>query len=130
MQYFHDHGFAHQRLDVYRVALELVQGVARLTRALPTGTAELKDQLMRSALATVRHLAEGANRVSPADRRARFTVARGEVAEADATLETLALLEFAPLAEVGTLRDAAHRVGAMLGGLIRRETQRVLAPPA
>jgi four helix bundle protein len=61
--------FAHHRLDAYVVAQELAEGAVRLTRKLPRGFSDLRDQLNRSALATVRHIAEGASRRSPADKR-------------------------------------------------------------
>ncbi len=121
MEHPPSNGFAHQRLDAFYVALELSAGCVRLTRQLPRGFADLRDQARRSALATVRHIAEGADRTSPADKRARFVVARGEVAELDATLSTALALELLPDGPVGDLRCLAARVGAMLTGLIRRQ---------
>jgi len=113
--------FAHQRLDAYRVAFELFRGVEDLARDLPRGYADLKDQLRRAASATVRNLAEGANRVHPKDKAARFIVARGEVGETDAALEMVAALGLADPAGIGQLRTLADRVAAMAWGLIRRE---------
>ena len=113
-------GFAHERLDAYRVAKELAVGCVRLTSETPRGFADLRDQARRSALATVRHIAEGASRTSPADKRARFVVARGEVAELDATLDTALALDLLPVSSTRELRILAARVGAMLTGLIRR----------
>ena len=70
--------FAHQRLDAYRVALELFQGVEIVAAAFPRGFADLKDQLRRAAGATVRHIAEGANRASPRDGLIRRERARAD----------------------------------------------------
>ncbi len=117
-------GFAHQRLDAYHVAQQLAVGCVRLSQQVPRGFAEIRDQARRSALATVRHIAEGASRTSPADKRARFTVARGEVAELDATLETALRLDLVPPTSVHELRRLTQRVGAMLTGLIQRESRR------
>ena len=116
--------FAHQRLDAYRVAFELFCGVEELARDLPRGYADLKDQLRRAASATVRNLAEGANRVHPKDKAARFTVARGEVGETDAALEMVAALGLADPAGIRRLRTRADRVAAMTWGLIRRQRGR------
>lgn len=125
--------FAHQRLDAYRVAFELFRGVEEVAGDFPRGYADLKDQLRRAASATVRNLAEGANRVHPKDKAARFTVARGEVGETDAALEMVAALGLASAAQVRQLRTLADRVAAMSWGLIRRERlrrgQRVSAVP-
>ena len=111
--------FAHHRLDAYRVALELFAGVEQLP--LPAGYADLRDQLRRAAAATVRHIAEGANRTHARDKAARFIVARGECGECDASLEMAEVLRLASPARIRELRGLADRVAAMLSGLIRRQ---------
>jgi four helix bundle protein len=116
--------FAHGRLDAYHVALELYRGVEGLAADLPRGYADLKDQVRRAAAATVRHVAEGANRIHPRDKAARFMVARGEVGEVDAVLEMAAIAGLGNPVRVARLRRLADRVGAMLFGLIRREQAR------
>ena len=120
MTHTDSNGFAHQRLDAFRIAQELAVATVRLTETTPRGYADLRDQARRSALATVRHIAEGASRTSKADKRARFVVARGEVAELDATLETAQRLELVEARSASAARVLAARVGAMLTGLIRR----------
>jgi four helix bundle protein len=121
-------GFAHQRLDAYHVALDLAAAVVRLTRELPRGFPDLRDQLQRSALSVVRQIAEGANRRSPADKRSRFVIALGECAELDASLETAGRLDLADAEQVAALRAAATRVGAMLAGLVARQTRLLREP--
>ena len=79
--------FAHQRLDAYHVALELFEGVEEISGCFARGHADLKDQVRRAAAATVRHIAEGANRMLPRDKAARFALARAECGECDAALE-------------------------------------------
>ena len=115
--------FAHHRLDAYRVALDLFRGVETIAARFPRGHSDLRDQLRRSAAATVRHIAEGANRLHAADKAARFTVAKGEVGECDAVLEMAAILGLAPRPAVDRLRGFSDRVAAMLTGLVRRERQ-------
>ena len=119
----HTGRFPHSRLEAFRAAMALMDGTVRLTTRLPRGFAELRDQARRSALATVRHIAEGASRVSHADKRSRFTVARGEVAELDATLESALVLDLVNRAEATHLRALADRTGALLSGLIERESR-------
>ena len=116
--------FAHGRLDVYHVALELYRGVESLAADLPRGFADLKDQVRRAASATVRHIAEGANQIHPRDKAARFMVARGEVGEVDAVLEMAAISGLGSPERIARLRQLADRVGAMLFGLNRREQAR------
>jgi four helix bundle protein len=119
--------FAHRRLDAYRVALELYEGVERMAASFPAGFADLKDQLRRAAGATVRNIAEGANRVLPRDKAARFTIARGEVGECDAALDMAAIAGL-PSDDIDALRRLADRVAAMLRGLARREEARARSP--
>ena len=119
--------FPHARLDAWHIALDLAEGAVRLTDTCPRGFSDLRDQLRRAALSTVRHIAEGASRVSPADKRSRFVVARGECAECDATLETAARLGLFPADEIRQVRTLADRVSAMLTGLVKREERRLPA---
>jgi four helix bundle protein len=112
--------FAHQRLDAYHVAMDLFRGVEEIAAGLPQGHAELKDQLRRAAGATVRNIAEGANRMHPRDQAARFTLARCECGECEAVLHMAQVLSLAPSARLIALRRLTDRVAAMLWGLIRR----------
>ena len=117
--------FAHQRHDVYHVALRLFAGVEKLAAGFPRGHAELRDQARRAAAANVRNIAEGANRMHGADKASRFLVARGEVGEVgecDACLDMIAVLGIASSERIETLRADADRVAAMLTGLARRGT--------
>ncbi len=116
-----DSGFRHQRLDAYHVARELARECAQLMAQLPRGFGELRNQAVRSALATMRHIAEGTAPESHADKRSRFIVARGEVAELDATVESAVDLGLLPAPASKSARALCARVGAMLTGLIRRE---------
>jgi len=114
--------FAHQRLDAYRVALELFKGVEETP--LPRGFTGLKDQMRRAAAAVVLGVAEGANRSHPRDKAARFIVARGECGECDAALEMAEVLRLATPSRLAALRRLCDRVAAMLTGLMRREQAR------
>ena len=120
-------GLAHQRLGAYHVALELFAGVEDLASGFQRGHRDLRDQLRRAAAATVRHTAEGANRAHPADKAARFVIAKGEVGECDACLQMAAILKLGNPDAVASLRLGADRVAAMLTGLVRRERRRVEA---
>jgi four helix bundle protein len=117
-------GFAHRRLDVYRVALELTLGVERLATGLPRGHAGLKDQVRRAASATTRNLSEGANCWSARDKAARYVIARGECGECDAALEMIQRLGLCAASHVRSLRRLTDRVGAMLTALIRYQQAR------
>jgi four helix bundle protein len=116
--------FAHQRLDAYRVAVQLFREVEEVTARLPRGYADLKDQMRRSAAATVRHIAEGANRFEPRDKSHRFLLARAECGECESTLEMASLAGAIGRARAERMRELADRVAAMTWRLAMRERDR------
>ena len=65
-------------------------------------------------------IAEGANRFSSAQKRQRFVEARGECAEAAATVELSGRMGLISPQECQLFQSAAGRIGAMLTGLIQR----------
>jgi four helix bundle protein len=73
----------HHRLQAYGVALELLAAV----RAAAIRDASLRDQAMRSAKSACLNAAEGAGRVSKADKARVFGIARAEAGEAAAAVE-------------------------------------------
>ncbi|MHC4959880.1 MAG: four helix bundle protein [Planctomycetota bacterium] len=129
MTYSQTTRFAHQRLDVYHVAMQLRNGVESLARTFPRGHADLKDQMRRAASSVVRHIAEGANRIHPRDKAARFNIAQGECGECDAALDMAQHDGLGESEQIIELRNLADRVGAMLCGLMRRQMQRAAEEP-
>lgn len=114
--------FGHQRLHVYHLAREFAVAVNQLTRAFPRGNADLRDQLRRASASVLRHIAEGAGRSSPRDKASRFTIARGECAECDASLDLALGFELGDQRRIEDLRHLAERIAAMLTKLILRQS--------
>ncbi|MDJ0522716.1 MAG: four helix bundle protein [Planctomycetota bacterium] len=117
--------FVHHRLHAFQVALELVRGIHDLTARFERGHAGLRDQLRRASASVVRHIAEAVNRTSARDRIHRFTIARGECGECDASLEIAKAIGAADAYEIARLQGLADRVSAMLTGLMRKEGERL-----
>ena len=122
--------FPHQRLDAYRVAVDLAVQVEGIAGRLPRGYGDLRDQLRRAAGSIVRNIAEGANRHRPRDKAARFTIAQGECGEADASLELAERFGLVAAVEARSARELAGRVGAMLMGLIQLQQNELDERPA
>jgi four helix bundle protein len=112
--------FDHQRLDVYRVALQLAKQCKTLADRVPRGYRSFADQLIRAAGSTVLLIGEGANRFSKGQKRQRYAEARGECGEVAAALELLVVLELLPRHEAQQALLLAGRVGAMLTRLLQR----------
>jgi four helix bundle protein len=112
--------FAHQRLDVYRVSLEMARRSRQLADRVPRGYRSFSDQLLRAAGHTVLLVGEGANRYSAGQKRQRYAEARGEAGEVAAAAELLWVLQLAPQAEAERVIQLAWRTAAMLTRLIQR----------
>ncbi len=115
-------GFPHQRLDAYRVAVELACTIDHLTDPLPAAYSKVGDNLRRSSQGVPLLIGEGANRYTRAQKRQRFIEARGEVGECAAAIELCIALGAIAEPDAGAALVLCDRVGAMLTRLIQRLT--------
>ena len=110
--------FGFERLDVYQVsyrALELVLKYRSKLRGLP---GEIASQLQRAAVSTVSLIGEGYGRQSPADKKHRWSIARGEANEAGAMIELVRLFDVLSDADYAELRSSYLRVTWMLTAML------------
>ncbi len=105
----------HHKLIAYGVARDLLLAV----RAAGIRDAKLRDEALRSAKSAALNCAEGAGRVSRADKARAFTIARGEAVEAASAVEIAALCGEARPEAVREVARLADRLVALLTGLIR-----------
>lgn len=89
----------HERLDVYGVALDFLVFANEVIERMPRGRGHLRDQLTRASTSIVLNLAEGAGKVSKADKR-RY---RGSATESAALLDVCSRLRL--------IGEAEHRRG-------------------
>src|SRR3982074_2451847 len=73
----------HHKLEAYGVAMRLLEAV----REARIRDSHLRDQAMRAAKSACLNAAEGAGRVTRADKARCFTIARAEACEACAAVE-------------------------------------------
>ncbi len=111
--------FSHHRLDAWKVATELAQAAHQLAAKIPKGNGNLPDQLRRASISCVLQIVEAAHRESPADKRNRFVVARGEAGEVAGAAELARALQLADEAYTCRVITLGARVTAMLYGLTR-----------
>ena len=103
----------HERLDAYRVAVQLDGLVVALVRRAPRGHAWLGDQAQRASASTVLNLAEALGREG-ADRARALRIARGSALEVDAALTLLTQRGAFNPASRSEARALTLRVVAML----------------
>jgi four helix bundle protein len=106
--------FDHDKLDVYQVALVVIDTVDELIEQMPKGRAHLKDQLDRSATSIVLNIAEGAGEFSRADKQRFYRMARRSATESAATLDIIARRKHAPPDLLAKARGYLERVVSML----------------
>ncbi len=105
----------HHRLKAYGVGMLLLDAV----RGARIRDAHLRDQAMRAGKSACLNAAEGAGRVTRADKGRCFAIARAEAGEAAAAVE---IAVRAGDADAGALDDVlryAEEFIAMMTGLIR-----------
>ena len=105
-----------ERLDVYRVALELQVTAAAVTHRCD---AVLRDQLRRASLSVPLNIAEGAGQRSKAQKRRFYGIARGSATECAAVFDVLRLRRLAPASDCCHARALVVRVVQMLTKLDR-----------
>ena len=109
----------HERLDAYRVSVELDGIVASLRRGSARGHAWLLDQVERASGSVVLNIAEGCGRTG-ADRARCLRIARGSLLEVDAGLTLLVNRGVIRGPTRAEARMLSTRVVAMLTRLIAR----------
>ncbi len=100
-----------ERLDCYRVALELT---ALTQRLIPRGHRELRDQLTRASLSVPLNVAEGAGRRAPREKAHFYAIARGSAMECAAIVDVVRSLALAPIATCKEARWLVVRIVQML----------------
>jgi four helix bundle protein len=105
----------HHKLVAFEVASELLLAV----RACHIRDANLRDQASRSSRSAALNTAEGAGRVSRADKARVFGIARAEAVEAAAAVEIALLCGDCAEAPAVEVARVANRLVALLTGLCR-----------
>ena len=106
----------HEKLDVFRVAIELVEHVAQLHAR--RGASSAVEQLRRASNSIALNIAEACGKQGK-DRQRFFTIARGSALESAAALRVLLAMGAIGAGEHGTGRGLCERLYAMLTKLSR-----------
>jgi four helix bundle protein len=113
--------FDHEKLDVYRVALECVAWSFDLCKRLSGTNRHARDQLLRSSQSVPQNIAEGNGKRSLADRQRFFEIARGSALESAASLDILAVCGAISIDEADAGKRVLHRIVSMLTRMTERE---------
>jgi four helix bundle protein len=75
------HTFDHERLDVYRAAIEFVVLIDKIVEQFPRGRAYLADQLLRAGTSIPLNIAEGAGEYSSSEKGRFYRMAKRSATE-------------------------------------------------
>ncbi len=109
----------HERLDVYRVAMEFWALAQRLLARVPPNRKEAREQLERAAMSIPLNIAEACGKHTRAERARFYSIARGSALECGALLDVLATPGPINAEHVTQGKQLLLRVVAMLTKLCR-----------
>jgi four helix bundle protein len=111
--------FGHERLDVYRAAIEYVGWAFSLCEQL-RGHRNAKEQLIRASQSIPLNIAEGNGKATEAERRRFFEIARGSALECAAAQDVLEICRALTPAHNAKAKELLDRIVAMLTKLGQR----------
>ena len=111
--------FDHERLDVYRCALDTLDCCDLVLEQMPPGRAHFRDQLDRAATSVVLNIAEGAGEFSRAKKRRFYRMALRSATECAAILHIVDRRGHVPHAVTAEARTLLRRVVSMLVRMIK-----------
>ena len=115
MNYYLDH----EKLDVYRLALQFVVSANQIVKDLPRGGGYLADQLRRAGSSIALNIAEGAGEFSPAEKVRFYRMAKRSATECSSILDVLRQLELVEEESFLQARELVVRTVAMLIKMVK-----------
>ena len=120
----------HEKLDVYKMALDFITWTLPLLDELPNN-ASVRSQLDRVSTSIPLNIAEGNGKFTASDRCRFFDNARGSALECSACLDVTVAKRFSKTEEVLAGKTMLVQIASMLFGLIRANSDvRVFETPA
>jgi four helix bundle protein len=108
------HTFDHEKLDVYRAAIEFVILVDKVVEQFPRGRAYLADQLLRAGTSISLNIAEGAGEYSGSEKIRFYRMAKRSATECASILDICKQLRMVDEELFVKGRELLVRVVAML----------------
>lgn len=106
--------FAHEELEVYQAALELVSLQDRLARGFSPGRSALADQMLQGSIAILREVAAAAGQPPGEDRGRIFHEALNTTLQCAALLDVVKTLRLADEEAIAACRPPLLRITELL----------------
>jgi len=114
--------FDHEKLNVYRNAIQFVVWSSELLESIPKSIA-VYNQLDRASTSVPLNIAEGNGKHTPADRCRYFDIARGSALECAACLDVLVAKGTVSEELAGSGKKMLLDIVSMVVGLIRANSE-------
>lgn len=111
--------FDHEKLDVYRAAIDLVVLIDTVVEHLPRGRAYLADQLQRAGTSVPLNIAEGAGEYSKSEKERFYRMARRSATECAAIFDVCNRLNLIEDMRYVKGREVLLRIVAMLAKMVQ-----------
>lgn len=110
---------SHKNLEVYKIAFKLLKEVYLLTKSFPRDEQYgLRSQIRRAAISVCCNLAEGASRVSKAEKRKFYRISRSSLVELDTQFEISLTLGYHQESQIKNMENYLTSVFRMLSKMI------------
>jgi len=110
----------HERLEVYRFAIQFVVMADGIVENLPRGRAYLADQLRRAGASIPLNIAEGAGEYAPTEKARFYRMAKRSATECSSILDILKHLHLIDEGSFSRARELLVRIVAMLIKVVQR----------
>jgi four helix bundle protein len=115
-----------EQLEAWRTARELVRSVYLFFRRKPAALDfGLRDQVQRAAVSAMTNIAEGFERVHPAEKLQFYNVARASCGEVRSLSYVMLDANYISEQEHKTLLELVAQTGRLVSGLIRSTRARI-----
>ena len=114
--------FDHEKLDVYRAAIDFIAWLSTLIEGARFG--DVKDQLDRASTSIALNIAEGNGKYTAKDRCRFFDIAHGSALECAAGLDVLVAKGKLEQDLISPGKEQLLKIVRMLFGLIKRNSTR------
>ncbi len=112
---------SHKQLDVYKIAIKLVEEIYRHTKSFPAEERYvLTSQLRRAAISVCSNIAEGCARKSKAEKNRFFEISRSSLVEVDTQIEISLVIQYLQLSQIKELENYLERTFMMLSKMIEK----------
>ena len=126
MSYYLDH----EKLEVYRFAIQFVILADEIAESLPRGRAYLVDQLRRAGSSIPLNIAEGAGEYAPMEKAKFYRIAKRSATECSSIIDVLQHLHLIDEELFSKARELLVPVVAMLIKMIQRLSELNAMQPA